>query len=199
MASVAQPALRGSRDWAYSVQKWNARRVTSTSVLMPISSRFSLSQAIGWALTWSFYTAPPDFAKRNAFKHAFANKQWLDDFVGDLRVTFSISLSPRYEGPRQLESWFLTTWYISKVGSAYSGKLTRKSGSSLHISMSSFWNLELESWPPGWKSLFWYIPVYTGIYRYILVYTVKQDFILGMRRWSMMNGFTFSPVAHDAM
>ena len=86
MASVAQPALRGSRDWAYSVQKWNARRVISTSVLMPISSRFS--QAIGWALTWSFYTAPPDFAKRNAFKHAFANKQWLDDFVGDLRGLF---------------------------------------------------------------------------------------------------------------
>jgi hypothetical protein len=24
--------------------------------------------AIGWALTWSLYTAPPDFAKCNAFK-----------------------------------------------------------------------------------------------------------------------------------
>ena len=41
----------------------------------------------------------------------------------------------------------------------------------------------LESWHPGWKSLFWYIPVYTGIYRYIPVYTKKQDLILGMRKY----------------
>jgi hypothetical protein len=88
MASVAQPALRGSRDWAYSVQKWNAHPDIRTSNLLPISSRFS--PALGWALKCSFYTAPPDFAKRKSFKHAFANKQCLEDFVGDLRVTFSI-------------------------------------------------------------------------------------------------------------
>ena len=35
----------------------------------------------------------------------------------------------------------------------------------------------------GWKSLFWYIPVYTGIYRYIPVYTKKQAFIPGMRKY----------------
>ncbi len=39
IASVAQPALRGSRDWAYSVQKWNARPGYFASVLLPISSR----------------------------------------------------------------------------------------------------------------------------------------------------------------
>ncbi len=48
MESVAQPVLRGSRDWAYSVQKWNARPVNRTSDLLTISIRFSL--AMGWAL-----------------------------------------------------------------------------------------------------------------------------------------------------
>ena len=60
-------------DWDYSVQRWNTRLDVKTSVLLPISSRFNL--AIGWALTWSLYTAPPDFAKCNAFQQGFANKQ----------------------------------------------------------------------------------------------------------------------------
>ncbi len=47
--------------WDYSVQRPiipNVQTWTelSTSVLLPISSRFNL--AIGWALTWSLYTAP---------------------------------------------------------------------------------------------------------------------------------------------
>ena len=55
-------------DWDYSVQSPiipHGQIGAWTSVLLPISSRFNL--AIGWALTWSLYTAPPDFAKCNAF------------------------------------------------------------------------------------------------------------------------------------
>ena len=100
MASVAQPLLRGSRDWhcPLPTRRWNARtRELSTSVLLPISSRFRLT--IGWALTWSFYTAPPDFAKCNAFQQGFANMQWLND----LRVAFSVSEVSPYVS----EQWFI--------------------------------------------------------------------------------------------
>jgi len=79
-------------DWDYSVQSSiipNGQIGIRTSVLLPISSRFNL--AIGWALrvTWLLYTAPPDFAKCNAFKQGFANKQCLELPSG----AFSESLS----------------------------------------------------------------------------------------------------------
>ena len=73
-------------DWDYSVQRWNSRPDIRTSVLLPISSRFNL--AIGWALTWSLYTAPPDFAKCNAFLQDFANKQCLTNRWGAFGLPF---------------------------------------------------------------------------------------------------------------
>ena len=84
--------------------KWNARPVDRTSVLLPISSRFNL--AMGWALTWSFYTAPPDFGKCNAFKQGFANKQWLEEFP----VTFSISEVSPY-GPGYIMAYQSCRYY----------------------------------------------------------------------------------------
>ena len=76
-------------DWDYSVQSSiipNGQTELSTSVLLPISSRFNL--AIGWALTWSLYTAPPDFAKCNTFLQDFANKQCLMNRWGAFRLPF---------------------------------------------------------------------------------------------------------------
>ena len=97
-SSETKPALtrrRGGlppRDNSYirysacTVQKWKARFGIKTSVLLPISSRFNL--AIGWALTWSLYTAPPDFAKCNAFLQDFANKQCLTNRWGAFGLLF---------------------------------------------------------------------------------------------------------------
>ena len=76
-------------DWDYSVQSSiipNGQIGIRTSVLLPISSRFNL--AIGWALTWSLYTAPPDFAKCNAFLQDFANKQCLTNRWGAFGLPF---------------------------------------------------------------------------------------------------------------
>ena len=75
--------------WDYSVQSPiipNGQIGAWTSVLLPISSRFNL--AIGWALTWSLYTAPPDFAKCNAFLQDFANKQCLTNRWGAFGLGF---------------------------------------------------------------------------------------------------------------
>ena len=76
-------------DWDYSVQSSiipNGQIGIRTSVLLPISSRFNLD--IGWALTWSLYTAPPDFAKRNAFLQDFANRQCLTNRWGAFGLGF---------------------------------------------------------------------------------------------------------------
>ncbi len=73
---------------AYSLQRWNAWFGIRMSFLLPISSRFNL--AIGWALTWSLYTAPPDFAKCNAF--LLTSNAWRID-GGPSGYFFRISLT----------------------------------------------------------------------------------------------------------
>ena len=66
----------------------NGHLVDRTSVLLPIFSRFNL--AIGWALTCSLYTAPPDIAKCNAF--LLTSNAWRID-GGPSGYFFRISLT----------------------------------------------------------------------------------------------------------